>query len=118
MGLGLHLSGSSTPSGAQLENPILHDLLAWRETLPRRAAIIYRRTLNGEDVDFVVDTTEHLLAIEVKATTNPRISDAANLGVFLHEYADRNAMALLLHTGDAIEGLAPKVLAVPWWRVI
>jgi predicted AAA+ superfamily ATPase len=118
VGLGVYLSGSNTPSGAHLENLILHDLLAWRETLPRRAEIMYWRTSNGEEVDFVVETTEHLLAIEVKATANPRISDAANLGVFLHEYADRNAMALLLHTGEAIEWLAPNVLAVPWWRVI
>jgi hypothetical protein len=24
----------------------------------------------------------------------------------------------VLHTGDAIEWLAPRVLAAPWWRVL
>ncbi len=118
VGLGLHLAGDIVPSGAHLENIILHDLLVWRETLPRRAEIMYWRTSNGEEVDFVVETGDHLLAIEVKATTRPRLGDAANLRVFLSEYADRNPAALLLHAGETTEWLAPNVLAVPWWRIL
>jgi uncharacterized protein len=118
IGLGLHCSGEHEPTGAHLENLVLQDLLVWRESLPRRAEIMYWRTTNGEEVDFVVETGKHLLPIEVKATTRPRLSDAANLRVFLSEYADRSRAAVLLHAGEHIEWLAPDVLAVPWWRVL
>jgi uncharacterized protein len=118
VGLGLHLSAEPEPTGAHLENLVLHDLLAWRETLPRRAEIMYWRTTNGEEVDFVVEAGKQLLPIEVKATSRPRLSDAANLRVFQAEYADRSRAGLLLHTGEQIEWLAPDVLAVPWWRVL
>ncbi len=69
-------------------------------------------------VSLVVESGEHLLAIEVKARTRPRLSDAANLRVFLSEYADRKPVAMLLHTGETTEWLAPNVLAVPWWRIL
>lgn len=32
VGLGLHVAGDVAPSGAHLENIVLHDLLVWRET--------------------------------------------------------------------------------------
>jgi uncharacterized protein len=118
VGLGFHLSAAPEPSGAHLENIVLHDLLAWRETLPRRAEVMYWRTANGDEVDFVVEAGNQLLPIEVKATTRPRLSDIADLRVFHAEYADRCRAALLLHTGEHTEWLAPDVLAVPWWRVI
>ncbi len=118
VGLGLHLSAEPEPTGAHLENIVLQDLLVWRESLPRRAEIMYWRTTNGEEVDFVVEAGKHLLPIEVKATTRPRLSDAANLRVFQNEYADRSRAALLLHAGEHIEWIAPDVLAAPWWRVI
>lgn len=118
VGLGVHLAAEHEPTGAHLENIVLHDLLAWRETLPRRAEVMYWRTTNGEEVDFVVESGKQLLPIEVKATTRPRLSDAANLRVFLREYADRSRAALLLHAGEHVEWLAPDVLAVPWWQVM
>ena len=118
VGLGVHLSAGPEPTGAHLENIVLHDLLAWRETLPRRAEVMYWRTTNGEEVDFVVESGKQLLPIEVKATTRPRLSDSANLRLFLKEYSDHATAGLLLHTGEQTEWLAPNVLAAPWWRVI
>lgn len=118
VGLGFHLSAETEPQGAHLENIVLNDLLAWRETLSRRAEIMYWRTTNGEEVDFVVEAGNQLLPIEVKATTRPRLSDAANLRVFQKEYSDRSRGALLLHTGEHVEWIAPDVLAVPWWRAV
>ena len=118
VGLGAHLSGETEPNGAQLENLVLLDLLAWRETLPRRAEVMYWRTTNGEEVDFVVEVGNRLLPIEVKATARPSMRDATNLRVFMGEYADRSPAGLLLHAGEQTEWLAPDVLAVPWWRVV
>ena len=59
-----------------------------------------------------------LLPIEVKPTARPRPSDAAHLRTFRAEYGKKSRTGLLLHTGNAIEWLAPDALAAPWWTVL
>jgi len=118
-GLALRLSGPREPHGADLENLILSDLLAWRESqVLDRPEVFYWRTATGEEVDFVVEWRDRLLAVEVKATNRPRASDARHLKTFREEYGERVVGSLLLHDGDATEWLAPGILAAPWWRVI
>ena len=117
-GLALHLSGASDPDGPYLENLVLSDLLAWRDSRTKRAEVLYWRTAIGEEVDFVVETDRALLPIEVKSTSRPRISDAKHLQSFRDEYRRQSRAALLLHTGDRLEWLAPGILAAPWWRVL
>lgn len=116
-GLALHLTGGE-PSGAHLENLVLQDLMAWRDARVERADVLYWRTAAGEEVDFVVETGERLLPIEVKATRRPRLHDAAHLRKFRAEYGDAARPGLLLHAGETIEWLAPDVLAAPWWRIL
>ncbi len=117
-GLALYVGGQEEPTGAHLENLVLQDLLAWRDATDQRAEIYYWRTVSGEEVDFVLEVGGRLLPIEVKATTRPRLSDARHLRSFRQEYGEQARGGLLLHTGSAIEWLAPDVLAVPWWRVL
>ena len=116
-GLALHLTDSE-PDGFHLENLVLTDLLAWRDTSLRRPEVCYWRTAVGEEVDFVIDTGGSLLPIEVKATDRPRTGDIKHLLAFKAEYGKRSRAGLLLHTGSAIEWLAPGVLAAPWWAVL
>ena len=116
-GLALHLSGGE-PGGAHLENLVLGDLLAWRDARGRRADVLYWRTAAGEEVDFVIEAEGKVVPIEVKATARPRVSDARHLSSFRQEYRGRSRAALLLHTGDRVEWLAPGVLAAPWWKVL
>jgi hypothetical protein len=115
--LGLHMAGGIEPGGAHLENLILVDLVAWRDTVVPRPGILFWRTVNGEEVDFVIEHGRTLLPIEVKATTRPTWSDARHLLTFSAEYRDQVAGALLLHGGEETLWLAEGVLAAPWWRV-
>jgi len=117
-GVALHLSGSDEPGGAHLENVILNDLLAWRDSSEERIDLHYWRTVTGEEVDFVVEAGERLIPIEVKATTRPQLADAAGLLAFRSEYGRTARAGLLLHAGNTIQWLAPSILAVPWWRVL
>jgi predicted AAA+ superfamily ATPase len=117
-GLAMHLAGLEKPAGAQLENLVLMDLLAWREGRRESAEVMYWRTAAGEEVDFVVEVGGRLLPVEVKATARPRQSDASHLRAFREEYGRQSRAALLLHTGTQTQWLAPGILAVPWWRLI
>lgn len=117
-GVALHLANSDEPGGAHLENLVLNDLLAWRDARGDRPELGYWRTSLGEEVDFVIEAGGALLPIEVKATTRPRLRDAVHLRTFRAEYGKKARAALLLHTGDMLEWLAPDVLAAPWWRVL
>ena len=117
-GIALHLADTGTPAGAHLENLVLGDLLDWRDARTKRAEILYWRATTGEEVDFVVEAGNALVAIEVKATAKPRLEDARHLRTFREEYKGKARTALLLHAGDRIEWLAPGILAAPWWRVL
>ncbi len=117
VGLALHLADDSDPAGAHPENIVLHDLLCWRDARLDRAEIFYWRTTTGEEVDFVIETGDKLLPIEVKATSRPRLADAVRLRGFREEYGQAAHPGLLLHTGSRVEWLTPDVLAASWWKV-
>ncbi len=117
-GVALHLGGAPEPSGAHLENLVLQDLLVWRDARLERAEILYWRTVSGEEVDFVIETGDRLWPIEIKATTRPRLADAAHLRTFRAEYGRQVRAGLLLHAGPKVEWLAADVLAAPWWKVL
>lgn len=97
---------------------MLHDLRSWSDARSERAELSYWRTSIGEEVDFVIDTRGELLPIKVKSTARPRRSDAAHLHMFRAEYGKKTRAGLLLHTGNAIEWLAPDALAATWWTVL
>jgi uncharacterized protein len=116
VGMGLHLGGGE-PSGAHLENYVLTDLLAWRDTETPRPEVTYWRTAGGAEVDFVIERKRKLLAIEVKAGSAPGPRDIAHLETFCAEYPEARG-GVLLHGGDKSYWLAESILAVPWWRVM
>jgi len=117
-GLALHLSGENKPAGAHLENVVLTDLLAWRETDAARPSILYWRTATGEEVDFVIERHGKLLAVEVKATANPGYNDTKGLRLFLEEYGSDALGGILLHGGEETYWISEGVLAAPWWKII
>ena len=117
-GVALHLARGDEPGGAHLENLVLSDLMAWRDARIERAELFYWRTTTGEEVDFVIEVDGKLLPVEVKATSRPRLSDAAHLRTFRKEYGSKARAGLLLHTGSTLDWLTPDVLAAPWWKVV
>jgi predicted AAA+ superfamily ATPase len=115
--LALFLAGETEPRGPHLENLVLGDLLAWRDTQPRRPEVLYWRTASGYEVDLVVETPKRLLPIEVKGAHRVTPDDARGLEAFLDEYSRLADGALLIHGGSETFPLTRRVLAAPWWRV-
>ncbi|MCB1035621.1 MAG: ATP-binding protein, partial [Acidobacteria bacterium] len=117
-GLALHLAGTAEPGGAHFENFVLNDLLAWRDSQIPRPEVLYWRTASNEEIDFVVEARDRLLAVEVKATSRPSARDARHMRSFRREYEDRFQGGLLLHTGEKVFWMSDRILATPWWRVL
>ena len=117
-GLALWLSGAEAASGAYLETLVLVDLLVWRDSRIPAPEVLYWRTTTDLEVDFVIETADRLLPIEVKATASPGYSDTRSLCAFREEYPDRFMGGLLLHGGAQMQWLSDRILAVPWWRVL
>lgn len=117
-GLGRWLSGEPQTTGADFENLVLSDLLAWRDGQTPSPHMLYWRTAGGVEVDFVIETGERLLAVEAKTTTNPGYQDTRGLRLFRDEYGERCAGGILLHASDDTQWMADGVLAAPWWRVM
>ncbi len=117
-GLALHLSAERTPRGAHLENMIVNDLFAWRETRTHRPNILFWRTSKGAEVDLLVETPTGLLPIDVKTTPMVRTEHAQHPITFLDEYPDKATAGLLMYGGEDTYWLTDRVLAVPWNRVL
>lgn len=117
-GMAMFLAGEAEPRGAHLENIVLLDLLAWRDTRIGRPEILYWRTTKGAEVDFVVEWNGRLLPIEVKASREVGHADARHLKLFLSEYPTEALGGVVLYDGDEVFWLAERVLAAPWWRVL
>lgn len=117
VGLARHVAGGDA-SGSHLENLVLADLVAWRELVTPRPEVLYWRTVNQEEVDFVIEAGRRLLPVEVKATSRPGYRDARHLQTFRSEYGGAVPGGLVLHTGEEVFWLAEGVLAAPWWRVV
>lgn len=117
--MALHLTGTSTPTGAHLENMILTDLQAWCSSQSQRPVVHHWRTTTQHEVDFVVELPNGaVLPIEVKSTTSPGVNDTAGLRAFLDEYADIAVGGLILHGGAETLTLGKNIVAAPWWRVL
>lgn len=116
--LALWLSGSGPPSGAHLESLVLGDLLAWRDCQVPAPEVLFWRTTTDLEVDFVIESGDRLLPIEVKAATRPGYADTRGLRAFRQEYTDQFIGGLLLHGGIRTQWMSERILAVPWWRVL
>ena len=120
-GLAAFLLGAATAgelrshnlAGAMLENLVYTQLLIWRETQTPRPEVYYWRTASGAEVDFVVQSRNGLLPIEVKMTSRAQMGDIRSLEAFLDEYPKDARFGVLLYGGDAVIALTPRIVAVP-----
>lgn len=125
-GLALHLSGVHDAAtldrqpqrGAWLENLVLAELLAWKETTTPRAGVYFYRNADGGEIDFVVENGRRLLPIEIKAADAARPDDGREIERFCEEYGERAPFGLVLHTGPSVARLGKKTLGLPLSAVI
>ena len=86
--------------GAIMETAILSEIV---RTLTHRGMdprVYFWRTQAGTEVDFVVDTGEGLVPIEVKLSATPRLAMANAIRTFQKDLGSAAAPGYLLHPGD------------------
>jgi predicted AAA+ superfamily ATPase len=121
-GFAAHLAGVSDlraepRSGSYLENLVLADLDAWRETVAPRPEVFYWRTAGGIEVDFVLEQRSSLVPIEVKTASRAGSGDAAGVERFMAGYR-RARWGIVVHTGLDVYRISARVVAAPLGRLL
>ncbi|MBI3273092.1 MAG: ATP-binding protein [Planctomycetes bacterium] len=110
----------SLGDGALYETFVCGQLLRWRGWQPDPPGLFFFRTQAGREVDFVLAQGRRCLAIEVKAATKVSGADASGLRDFLKDRGtshDSPGVGIVVYRGREISELAPRVWAVPDWRL-
>ena len=116
--LGMFMGGRHEPAGADFENLVMIDLLTWKQSQLNRPDLAYWRTTTGHEVDFVVSTPQRVLPIEVKTSRDVGYSDIKGMHAFLDAYDSQCPGGVVLYDGTTVKSLTPRILAVPWWKVL
>lgn len=99
--------------GAYFETFVYHHLRILTRLMIPPARLYFWRTLEGSEVDFVLEYGRRLLAIEVKLTDNLGYRDTAGLRLFLEKHPKASG-GLMIYGGKEIKRLDEKIVAVPW----
>ena len=120
-----HLAGLRDPEhaahgpmgGAILETAVLSEIVKsflHRGLLPR---VYFWRTLAGTEVDFVVETDEGLVPIEVKLSATPKAAMASSIRTFRKDVGKKARPGWVVHPGDLSLPLGEDVTALPFARL-
>lgn len=84
--------------------------------LGRGFSVGFWRAVSGAEVDFVWQSPQEDVPIEVKWTARPKPADARHVEKFLSEYPQRARRGLVICRCEEVERLTERVVAVPWNR--
>ena len=103
-----------TEMGLLLENWVGQELAARCRYSGRAYRLSYWRTVHGAEVDYVLETPQETIPIEVKATEAPTAADASHLRSFLETYPDRARRGFVVCRCRTPRRLTDEVEAIPW----
>ncbi len=92
--------------GLELMHRCLYAGRSWR--------LNYWRTVHGAEVDYVLETPQEVIPIEVKATESPDESDARHIKLFLDSYPDKAKRGFVVCRCSAPRKLTATIEAIPW----
>lgn len=113
----------SLDDGSIFETFVLDELLRWSSWQPDPPHFHFYRTHAGREVDFVLHTSQRLVAIEVKVGRQVHPGDARPMVELLETTRvpglSRNAkrLGLVVFRGREIKQLLPHIWAIPDWQL-
>lgn len=100
--------------GAVMETAVLAEIirtLAHRGIAPR---VYFWRTMAGTEVDFIVDTGNGLVPVEVKLSATPRLPMASSIRTFQRDMKGVARSGYVVHPGDTCLPLGDGVTSLPF----
>ncbi|HXN48953.1 MAG TPA: ATP-binding protein [Bryobacteraceae bacterium] len=107
--------GAAGPlGGAIFETAVLLEIVKAFVNRGEEPQIYFWRTSAGVEVDLVVATGGRLIPIEVKLSATPRPAMANAIRTFQEDFGDSAGPGYVIHPGNVVLPLAPKVVALPF----
>jgi len=113
----------SLEDGAIFETFVLDELLRWCSWQPEPPRLHFYRTHAGREVDLVVNTSQRLIGLEVKASRQVHPGDARPLAELLETTkvpgigGDAKRLGLVVFRGREIKQLSTRIWAIPDWQL-
>lgn len=82
----------------------------------QRLALKYWRDPGGPEIDWVIETSESYIPIEVKWTDTPTLQDAKHLQTFLDEYSEAKKGFIICQTPHPMK-ITARIHALPWQQL-
>jgi hypothetical protein len=98
--------------GSYVETFIYHHLRILARLMIPSARLYFWRTLDGNEVDFVLEHGRRLPTVEVKGADNLGYRDTAGLRLFMEKHPKTSA-GLMVYGGRAGKRLDEKMVAIP-----
>ncbi len=98
--------------GNFFETFVVQNLRALAELVTPRAHLSFWRTMNGKEVDVVIEQGRRMVAFEIKRGERVNFADAENLRLFLAEHP-RAAVGAVIYQGNEIKRLDENIVALP-----
>jgi predicted AAA+ superfamily ATPase len=103
-----------TQMGLLFENWVGQELMHRCLYAGRAYRLSFWRTAHGAEVDYVLETPDETLPIEVKATESPTLGDASHLKLFLETYPQKARRGFIVCRCREPRRLAENIEAIPW----
>jgi predicted AAA+ superfamily ATPase len=104
----------SVEGGQLFEHWVACELTARIGYLGKSYRLSYWRTVDGAEVDFILETPEEVIPIEVKYTRHPRPTDARGIEHFLSRHPNLARRGIVVCRAPRPEQLTASVRAIPW----
>ncbi|MCC6765409.1 MAG: DUF4143 domain-containing protein [Deltaproteobacteria bacterium] len=104
----------ATQAGQLFEHWVACELMARIGYLGPGWRLGYWRTVDGAEIDFILETPRETIPIEVKYTANPRPADAREVERFVQRHPKQSRRGLLVCRVRRPEQLTEHVRAIPW----
>jgi predicted AAA+ superfamily ATPase len=116
-----HLTGLSDPAhamagplaGTIFEGAVVAEVVRSLSQRGQPARVYFWRTGNGTEVDLVVEHAGRLVPVEVKLSSTPKPAMADAIVAFQRDLGERAAPGFVVHPGDQLLPLRPRVVALP-----
>lgn len=103
-----------TQKGLLFENWVGQELIHRCLYAGRTYRLSFWRTAHGAEVDYVLETPDEVIPIEVKASESPSEADARHVKLFLTTYPDRARRGYVVCRCSAPRRLTESIEAIPW----